>query len=115
MRKTFHEGLTKKQFLTLGYAYLSNKQGIPPTCRNVRALMEKHEAFKENPKSLEYNNIRSTFTKLELMYEVVKGSPVMSTFMPSCGKPPNAFIPTKRGMEILRSYLGVKEEIGQHN
>tara|TARA_B100001250_G_C19113839_1_gene492259 strand:- start:104 stop:490 length:387 start_codon:yes stop_codon:yes gene_type:complete len=111
--RSFHDGLTKKQFITLGYAILAYKRGIMPTCRNIRDFMEESESFKDNPEVVKYQNVRATFDQLENNHKCVKGMP--SAFTCDVGRAPNAFYATKKGIDKLKSFLGVQKEIGQHN
>jgi len=100
----FHRGLSKKQFLTLGYTYLTHRRGVAPTCRNVLELMKEHGAF-DRPKSGEYQNMRSTFQQLEHQHKMVDGKTLGLLFCPANSKPANGFYPTERGVEVIKSYV----------
>jgi len=100
----FHRGLSKKQFLTLGYTYLISKRGMNPTCRNVLEAMLDYGAFEKNSSGT-YPSVRSTFQQLEVVHRLLKSERLGLNFAPSIGPIPKVFYLNERGIEIVKSYV----------
>tara|TARA_R100000742_G_C4212082_1_gene38186 strand:- start:209 stop:583 length:375 start_codon:yes stop_codon:yes gene_type:complete len=109
---SFHGGLTRKQFLTMGYSKLAELRGIQPTCRNVLELMKEYGApiwttnrsTDKGRKYGEYQNLRSTFAQLETMHRVVEGK-IVGYYAVKHGRPSNGFYLTQKGRELLETYI----------
>ena len=103
----FHGGLTRKQFITLGYAYLVDRSGMTPTCRNIMEVMASHGAIPKDTSKASgaYRKTRSTMQQLEAVHSCVKAKKLGAVLAPTGIKPPYGFYPTSKGVDIIKTYM----------
>ena len=102
-KRSFFGGMSKKQFITLGYVCVALKRGISPTARNIRDFLEKENVFSDSPKSLLYGNVRTRLDRLQHQHGCLFSMPV--TFMTKFGRNESGFYLSKKGGEIIKKYV----------